>query len=145
MAPALLTSFLCCDHKTIFRPTICCLIGYLSQTGLNCWSDLFISSSSAPQLYFTSSPRPFLGSLTWHHTPATTRLPTMNLPLSLSKCQPCWNGPCSLCQPRSNCRVGPNVAKKQCWLRWNSALHFSRLMTAWHVWSHRLGAKRWAC
>lgn len=35
----------------------------------------------------------------------------MNLPLSLSKCQPCWNGPCSLCQPRSNCSVGPNVAK----------------------------------
>lgn len=108
MALAVLTSFLCCDHKTSFRPNICYLVYYVLYS-----SDRVLSSSSLPSLVVVlpSSPRPFLGSPTWHHTPATTRLPTMNLPLSLSKCQPCWNGPCSLCQPRSNCSVGPNVAK----------------------------------
>lgn len=62
MAPALLTRFLFCYHKPIFRPNVCCLMGTESQTGpkgsrqtvfcaangLNCRSHLFVSSSSAP-------------------------------------------------------------------------------------------------
>lgn len=78
MAPAWLTRFLCCAHKAIFTPVICCLIGKRSRTavfygttGLNFCFDLLLASSSVPPLFLL----PPHQDLFWAHQHDITLLP----------------------------------------------------------------------